>query len=68
MAPPTFFISWSILIILEYDKQDHQGKAAFVILDSSKKFWKQSDPSEALMTTKLHKNCRLGLIESVHER
>jgi uncharacterized protein YjaZ len=31
------------------------------------KNWKQSDPSEAIITIELHGNCRLGLIKSVHE-
>jgi hypothetical protein len=37
------------------------------IKENHTKIWKQSDPSKALITAKLHKNCRLGLIESVNE-
>jgi hypothetical protein len=34
---------------------------------NSRKIWKQSDPLEAPITTKLHECCTLGFIESVHE-
>jgi hypothetical protein len=42
-------------------------KAKMLNHDKLKNIWKQSDPSEALITTKLQEHCRLGLIESVHE-
>jgi hypothetical protein len=31
------------------------------------KIWKQSDPSEALIITKSHENCRLGLSDRIEK-